>query len=176
MNNFFKLLFLVAVSLPLWGCFNQPYYGKVGIMRPDTYQAESFLAKLNNQGIFHLETRRDVTLIIPAQILFNERSANFSEHGQGVLNEVAQLLNCYDLYDIKVDGLINVNNKAELHFGSVLARERAKQVTNYLRQQSIDASIMTADGFAFAEQENKPKDWPSEGDFIRITYPKYWRD
>jgi outer membrane protein OmpA-like peptidoglycan-associated protein len=174
-SKFFKLIIFIFVSLGLAGCFNQPYYGKVGIMRPDTYQAESYLAKLRNQGIFSVETRRFVTLIIPAQILFNERSANFYMNGRRVLNNVAQLLKCYDLYNVRVEGLINISDQEDLHFANVLARERANQVTNYLRQQSIDATIMTADGFAFTAKENKPKDWPSEGDFIRITYPKYWR-
>jgi outer membrane protein OmpA-like peptidoglycan-associated protein len=146
MKNIYKILFvcLFAGLIALTGCTRVPkhYFRRAEFLERNAYCTRHFASVLVKNGIGVFQTKDNIMLF--ANNLFVGNSANFTGAAYNALDAVVALLQCCDLEDINITGVMS-------YYGGeartmALAAERAKRVKAYLWSQHINASIIFASG------------------------------
>lgn len=163
-NILSKILFLLFISVGMAGC--SPYYQKFPVVKRDTYCANQQISILRQKGVI---VKRDpfsamMTIDIPTSSLFLPHSANFNDSAFKLLDNVVNILNCYEEEDVRVTGNIVENDNFGCDLMQALAEKQAHEVHKYLWSQDINASLIYTEG-RFSSQN-----------YIEIKFKKYWRD
>lgn len=146
MKNIFKILFvcMFAGIITLSGCTRVPkhYFRRAEFLERNAYCTRHFSSVLVKNGFGVFQTKNDIMLV--ANNLFIGNSANLTGAAYNALDAVVALLQCCDLEDINITGVMS-------YYGGeartkALAMERARRVKAYLWSQHVNASIIFASG------------------------------
>lgn len=108
-------------------------------------QNEQLRARLQGTGVQVARSGKDIRLIMPGDITFNNDSADIKSNFYDTLNSVAIVLKKFDNTTIKVVGFASKVGNAT--YNQELSESRARSVANYLISQRIDSSRVMAVGY-----------------------------
>lgn len=108
-------------------------------------QNEQLRARLQGTGVQVARSGKDIRLIMPGDITFNNDSADIKSNFYDTLSSVAIVLKKFDNTTIKVAGFASKVGNAT--HNQVLSENRARSVANYLISQNIDPSRVMAVGY-----------------------------
>lgn len=155
-NKTLKYLLIVAALFMLAGCVGH-YYQRVNMMRINTYYANLFSERLEKFGVSVFRNQTEVTVILPKKIFIAD-AANFTSIAPRLLDEVGNLLKCYEMEVVKVVGVMPddcCGGRA-----TALAAERAHKVIKYFGLQDVNISLVYADGQLRSQiTENMPQEY-----------------
>jgi len=136
-NKLLRLLVFFGLVILLTGCVHS-YYQRVEIIKINNYYAQMFSERLGKFGVTVIQNREQLQVILPQRV-FIAGAANFAILGPRILDEVSNLLKCYELEVVRVEGIIPAEAYGEKT--QVLAEERAHKVIKYLVAHGIDMSL-----------------------------------
>jgi len=108
-------------------------------------QNEQLRARLKGTGVQIARSGKDIRLIMPGDITFNNDSADIKSNFYDTLNSVAIVLKKFNNTTIKVAGF--ASKVGDATHNQELSENRARSVANYLISQGIDPSRTAAVGY-----------------------------
>lgn len=115
------------------------------------------------------EKTNNINLIIPEAITFNVGKHDIKPNSYNALNQVANTLAQYNQTTVVVNGYASVEGGAE--FNRILSQNRAAAVANYLVNQGVSTSRITAIGHGATSQFGAAYE-PNRRVEITINAPK----
>jgi hypothetical protein len=142
-----KVYITIFMGLFLAGCASKNYYHTIQEIPYDEYQANILAGKLTQQGIKIIQTSADVTIIIPAKMLFISNTANFADSVYHVLDDVASYLKCFETETMEIAYFAKVRNVNDQRILGAIILRRAQNVGQFLWRQHVNAQFVYADGY-----------------------------
>ena len=133
--------------------------------------AKEWIASLHQFITKMPKYKKDVLVLdIPMQQLFNANSANISNSGIKILENVVGLAGSYEIIDIKALSYRCARPGSSAEVASVtkgLAEESALRVIDYLWQRKVDIRLGISNGIRY---ECKASQGSQYGDFVEISF------
>ena len=102
-------------------------------------------AQLRGTGVRVQRVGKDVRLIMPGDITFENDRSNIRSNFYSTLNSVSKVLVKFDKTTVKVAGY--ASSTGDAMYNQQLSEKRARSVANYLIAQSIDPNRIMAVGY-----------------------------
>ncbi|HVV69308.1 MAG TPA: OmpA family protein [Gammaproteobacteria bacterium] len=172
-SRFFIILLMGLILLT--ACSQQKSY--VFVVNPSRdpeatkqLKAPALIKSLNRQGVQVVQIGDTLRIILPSDMIFNPRSANFSS-GSRVLDNVAYLMLMLRTTQAEVAGFTNA---MPAQAARALSLRQAQVVANYLWERGIDSRILYAVGYGTSEpMSSVPVDPANRRVEIRFQFLHY---
>lgn len=108
-------------------------------------QNNELRAQLQGTGVQVIRHGKDIRLIMPGDITFNNNSSDIRSSFYNTLNSVAIVLKKFNHTTVKVAGF--ASSTGDAIYNQELSEARARSVANYLIAQKIDPNRLMAVGY-----------------------------
>lgn len=139
-----KIIVFITLTTLLVGCYSQVVYQNDSEIQKPQAQIGLLNKQLAAYDIRIIQNSDSMALVLPNKMLFNSKSANFTQEAYEILDLIFDLTSYYEKSVISVMGFTKANSIDTID--TTIAAERAHKVVQYLWSSGIDASFMYADG------------------------------
>lgn len=151
--------FLMIFGL-LAGCQKAPChaYFASGVKQTITLRRARDVCVLKQNGVHVQKVGQIITLIFPSDSLFVNRTTEFQENAEPILNYAADLIQTYHTMNVKVAGFSDKTHEEKTKSGTyerALTRRQANAVARYLWSRKVNARLM----YAIGEGGEHPVAW-----------------
>ena len=132
-------------------------------------QDSELRAQLQGTGVQVVRIGKDIRLIMPGDITFENDRSDIRSGFYNTLNSVAIVLNKFNKSTVKVAGYASSTGEA-MH-NQELSEQRARSVADYLIAQRVDANRLMSVGYGarFPVASNATRDGQSRNRRVEIT-------
>ncbi len=115
-----------------------------GLLANLSTQQKTLLQVLQQDKVKIIEVGDELSLIIPAEQLFNPCAPSFNAQSARILNHVALFLRSYPKIDVSVKAYTDKLGSSQRNVA--LSRQRAQATASYLWSQHIDSRLLYSEG------------------------------